>query len=405
MEFSLSSQKSHRGAPAPGCGAGARSDHGSALALLLVTRNADWSRAVHGAAAEINGSDVLACAARDAISRLAGSASRYSHVLVDRNGADGLFDALADLATEAACPDTDMLALGKSGASRPRIREIPTATAGSVREALMASAEPRDTQSFNLSELRAALDGAMIETRYQPIIRIADRQPVGLEALARLNHPEQGTLLPDRFVPQIEDAGLAADLTRIVSERAFTDLSGAFLAGRGLRMSINFPLDVILKDAALDMLEDQRSKFGLRAEHVIIELTESRPVNDTSLLRRSLERLRALGYGVAIDDVGPAVPRLEPLLDLPFSSLKLDKDLVQQALASTNTSNFLAATIAQAKARGLTVVAEGVETIEIWDKMRALGADEAQGFLAARPLPVAAVPIWWSSWLGHEQSA
>lgn len=265
----------------------------------------------------------------------------------------------------------------------------------------MASSPTRNGPTMNLAELTAALHGAMIETRYQPIIRITDRHPVGVEALARLNHPERGTLLPDRFVPQLEDAGLAAELTRLVSARAFADLAGPFLAERGLRMSVNFPLDVLLQPAALDRLEEQRIAAGLSATHVVIELTESRPVDDIPMLRRSLERLRGLGYGAAIDDVGPAVPRLGPLLELPFTSLKLDKDLVQQVNDSAEIATFLATTIVQAKARGLTVVAEGVETQAIWDRMRDLGADEVQGFLAARPLPVAAVPIWWDAWMGQ----
>jgi EAL domain-containing protein (putative c-di-GMP-specific phosphodiesterase class I) len=131
----------------------------------------------------------------------------------------------------------------------------------------------------------------------------------------------------------------------------------------------------------------------------VIELTESRPVEDIPVLRRSLERLRGLGYGAAIDDVGPAVPRLAPLLELPFTSLKLDKDLVQQVCDAPEVLRFLADTIVKAHARGLTVVAEGVETDAIWEQMRELGADEVQGFLAARPLPVAAVPIWWDAWM------
>ena len=131
-------------------------------------------------------------------------------------------------------------------------------------------------------------------------------------------------------MPQIEDAGLAAELTGLVSARAFADLAGPFLTERGLRMSVNFPLDVLLQPAALDRLEEQRIAAGLAADHIVIELTESRPVDDIPMLRRSLERLRGLGYGAAIDDVGPAVPRLAPLLELPFTSLKLDKDLVQQ---------------------------------------------------------------------------
>ena len=371
------------------------------LSLLLVTRSATWTRAVRGAAAEMGGGDVSTCGARDAVMRLAGTASRYSHLLVDRDDSDGLFDELADLANEVAGPVTDMLALGATKTRRPYMRVIPAATARSVREALMTSTPSRDRPTIDLAELRAALNGTMIENRYQPIIRFADRHPVGLEALARLNHPQKGTLLPDRFVPQIEHAGLAADLTRLVSACAFGDLAGPFLAGRNLRMSVNFPLDVLLDPLAIDVLEEQRVVFGISADRIIIELTESRPVEDFTLLRRSLERLRGLGYGAAIDDVGPAVPRLTPLLELPFTSLKLDKDLVQQVLNSPEIRDFLANTIAQAKAHELVVVAEGVETDAIWDEMRSMGADHAQGFLAARPLPVAAVPIWWESWMAQ----
>lgn len=289
------------------------------------------------------------------------------------------------------------------GAQLSNIRVIAADTSRSAAPMLTSQASHQPAMA--LTELRAALKGSMIEARYQPIVRVADRLPVGLEALARLNHPDRGTLLPDSFVPQIEDAGLAADLTELMSAIAFADLAGPFLSGRGLRMSVNFPLDVLLRPAALDRLEEQRAAAGLRAGQIIIELTESRPVDDIPLLRRSLDRLRGLGYGAAIDDVGPAVPALVPLLDLPFTSLKLDKVLVQQVADSTETLDFLAATVAQAKARGLTVVAEGVETGAIWDQMRSIGVDQIQGFLAARPLPVAAVPIWWDAWMGQGSPA
>ncbi len=373
----------------------------SAISLLLVSRSAAWTRAVHGATRELGGGDVFTCDARGALARLAGTASHYSQLLVDPNDADWPRDALAAQAKAVSAHDTDMLVLGSSDSRHPHIRAVPTATSRSIAEALMESSPSRADSTMDVAELRAALRGAMIETRYQPITRIADRRPVGLEALVRLNHPERGTLLPDRFVPQIEDAGLAAELTGLVSARAFADLAGPFLAERGLRMSVNFPLDVLLQPAALDRLEEQRIAAGLAASQIVIELTESRPVDDIPMLRRSLERLRGLGYGAAIDDVGPAVPRLAPLLELPFTSLKLDKDLVQQVNDVPAVRTFLAETIVQAKAHGLTVVAEGVETDAIWDQMRDLGADEVQGFLAARPLPVAAVPIWWDAWMGQ----
>ncbi|MEA2738369.1 MAG: hypothetical protein QOH05_1676, partial [Acetobacteraceae bacterium] len=252
----------------------------SEINLLLVSRSPKWFRAVHCATRELGGGDVLTCDARDALARLAGTAFHYSHLLVDRNDAEGLLDELADLATEVAAPDTDMLVLGSADARHPRIRVVSTATSRSVAEALMASSPPRGGPAMDLAELTAALQGAMIENRYQPIVRVADRQPVGLEALARLNHPQRGTLLPDRFVPQIEHAGLAAELTGLVSTRAFADLGGPFLAGRDLRMSVNFPLDVLLQPAALDRLEEQRISAGLVADQIVVELTESRPVDD-----------------------------------------------------------------------------------------------------------------------------
>jgi EAL domain-containing protein (putative c-di-GMP-specific phosphodiesterase class I) len=266
----------------------------------------------------------------------------------------------------------------------------------------MTGFPPRDQAPMDLAELRAALGGTMIENRYQPIVRMADRRVIGVEALARLNHPQKGTLLPDRFVPQFEDAGLGAALTGLVSARAFADMTEPWLADRGIRMSVNFPLDVLLEDAALLRLEAQRDMFGIPAGRIVIELTESRPVEDFPMLRRSLDRLRSLGYGVAIDDAGPAVPRLAELLDLPFTSLKLDKELVKDVAACPAIRDALAATIAQGKWHGLTVVAEGVESAVIWDRMRALGVDEAQGFLVARPLPLAAVPMWSEAWVGQD---
>ena len=375
---------------------------GRGLNLLLVTRDAAWTVAVKGAAQSLDDSSVNACVARDAVNALASISSHYSHVLVDEEGADGLFNEIADLATEIAQPDTDMLALGILGRARRRVRIIRSATTQSVREALMATLPPRGRSAIEMSELRAALDGAMIETRYQPIIRVADRRPVGLEALARLNHPQEGTILPDRFVPQIEDAGLAAALTSLVSARALADLNGPFLAERGLLMSVNFPLDVLLQPDALTHLEEQRIASDIPADRIIVELTESRPVEDLKGLSSVLERLRALGYGAAIDDVGPGVPHIHALLDLPFTCMKIDKDLVQQACDDGDGHAFLRDVISRAKAKGLFIVAEGVESAEIWNIMADLGVHAVQGFLAARPLPVAAVPIWWDSWLQNQ---
>jgi EAL domain-containing protein (putative c-di-GMP-specific phosphodiesterase class I) len=249
-----------------------------------------------------------------------------------------------------------------------------------------------------LTEIRAALASAMVEARYQPVVRLADRGVVGLEALARLNHPARGTLLPEDFVPQIEEAGLAGQLTELVVACAFADMTGAALAPMGLSVSLNFPLDVLVGTAALAWLDSQRQAACIAVERVIIELTESQPVRDLAALRGAVERLRRAGYQIVIDDVGPAVTGLDQLLDLPFTGIKLDKAVVRQVGTAPDFVPDMERIIGGAKARGLTVVAEGIESVALWHRLRALGADLAQGFLVAHPLPAAAVPLWLKSW-------
>lgn len=388
----------------------ARPAHGltaqAGIQLLLVSRTPQWEEAVQAVAAEIGGSRVVSCDARGALVQIA-SARRFSHLLLEDGCADGLFDALADLTSSHALTNTSLLLLGGSD-STSSTAVIHSANHGTIREAL-ATEQPRSDlprtvpdSAIPATELRDAISGTMIEARYQPIVRLADREPVAFEALARLNHPARGTLLPDRFVPQLEGAGLARALTESVCARVFADVARPLIPARPLAVAVNFPLDVLLDPAALSMLEERRAAAGISTGLVVIELTESRPVQDIRALARSLDWLRALGYGVSIDDVGPAVPQLLPLLDLPFTCMKLDKDIVRRSMDDADALAFLVTKSNTAKARGMTVVAEGVETQALWDRMLSIGVDEAQGFLVARPLPASAVPIWLEAWQADE---
>ena len=245
----------------------------------------------------------------------------------------------------------------------------------------------------------------MIETRYQPIVRLADRKPVAVEVLARMNHPIRGTLLPHLFVPQMEDAGLAPALTEAVTRRAFADMTNRSLLPYGLEIALNFPLDVLLVPQAMVLLDAQRRIAGIEAKQVIIELTESRPVEDVVGLRRAIERLRAAGYGVVIDDIQPEVPQLQALLELPFTGVKLDKDLVLLLADDAGLRNFILDIVDVAKSRGLTVTAEGVENLASWYRLAGLGVDMAQGFLIARPLLAVAVPVWLRRWSKRQSFA
>ena len=248
------------------------------------------------------------------------------------------------------------------------------------------------------ADLRAALAGELFETRYQPIVRLDNGAPVGLEVLARLNHPSLGTVLPEQFVPQIEDAGLAAELTELVAASAFADMAGAAIGPLGLAIGINLPLELLLVPAALERLDTQRRAAGLYASQVVIELTESQPVTDLIGLGRAIERVRQVGYRAVIDDVALSVPLVAELMELPFTGLKLDKGLVQDMARYPVSRAFVARIIAAAATRGLTITAEGVEDLATWIELRAMGTDQAQGFLVAHPLEAAEVPRWMAGW-------
>jgi EAL domain-containing protein (putative c-di-GMP-specific phosphodiesterase class I) len=367
--------------------------------VLLVSQDPRWTAPVREAVAA-QGGVVETVSARSAVARLACAGPHLSHILVDRNDADGLLETLAELTSDTASPEVTLLVLGRDANESIDPRVIASANRQSIEASLAVGHFPSERNEPTLPrvELLEVVTGAMIETRYQPIVRIADRTTMAVEVLARLNHPTHGTVTPDWFVPRFEDAGLSFTLTDLVSTRALADLTGPGFTGLGLAMALNYPLKVLSHPEAAANLDERRESLGLTPEQVQIELTESRPVEDFAALGRSLDHLRALGYRISIDDVGPAVKNLDRLLTLPFTGLKLDKGIVRLIGTQGPGASMAPMVFEKALARGLTVVAEGVETQEMWDRLRALGVQEAQGYFIARPLPAAAVPVWLEAW-------
>ncbi len=369
--------------------------------ILLVCRDPSWDRAVRDATTGIGRCGSVSSVRADvALRHLAALPDYYSHLLVENNSDETLLDTLIQLTSNAAGSETEMLMLGGGTRHVPHINVITAATSQSVREALMLNPPQRGQTrtDLHLSEVRAALENAQISARYQPIVRLKDRGLAALEVLARLDHPVIGTVMPDRFVPQVEDAGLAEQLTELIAARAFADMTGSALSALKTPITINFPLSVLLRSEAISVLEAQRTASGLPADQVVVELTESTPVEDFVALRKAVEHVRALGYRAAIDDVSPTVPGLDELLSIPFTSLKLDKDLFTGQFDDAGIADFVRDTIRRAHEHNMQVIAEGIETVEMWRKVKALGVDAAQGFLIARPLPAAAVSIWLEGW-------
>ncbi len=271
-------------------------------------------------------------------------------------------------------------------ASFPGLLRAPAEAGGATRAPL------------TVPELHEALANGWVSARYQPVVRMADRRPVALEVLARVEHPARGTLTPDLFIPQMEDAGLAWPLTQAITRRAFAEWGSGRLQQFGLALALNVPLDVLLMPEALDWLDATRAQADIPPTLITVELTESRPLTQLDALTAAARRLHDAGYEMAIDDVGPTVRDHRELLSMAFSVLKLDKDLVRNSESDPAANTFLMDSIAAARAARLTIIAEGVEDEAVWARMAALGIEQAQGFLIARPLPAAQIPAWLDGW-------
>lgn len=246
--------------------------------------------------------------------------------------------------------------------------------------------------------LRRLLAGSGLRTCYQPMVDMNSRQIVALEALARLRLSRHVTLFPADFLPQVEAAGLASALTDAVANRALNDWAVLGEPATRPLLSINFSLDVLLSPSALTKLEDRRVAAGIPARSVLIELTESRPVDDLLRLRRAVERFRKAGYLIALDDITPSVPHLESLIDMPFTDLKLDKAVIQAAPHWPDAAKFIEHMIKRAQPHNLAVTAEGVEDAVTWTVMRKLGIRYAQGFLISQPVLAEDIPGWCAEW-------
>ena len=254
---------------------------------------------------------------------------------------------------------------------------------------------------LTIEDLEDALARGRIEARYQPIVNMADRRPTGFEVLARLDHPVHGLVEADIFVPAMEAAGLGRRLSEAVVSRAVQDWQAFDLGALGMTIAVNLPLDVLMMPDTPDWLEAALHGSTLGARQLVIELTESQELGCMPSLASAVERYRALGYRLAIDDVGPEIRDHRPLLDLPFSMMKLDRGLVLGVGDAAAREEFLDFALTAAHEAGLLVVAEGIEDASSWGRMAAAGIDQAQGFHIGYPMRASEIADWHADWIAR----
>jgi diguanylate cyclase (GGDEF)-like protein len=248
------------------------------------------------------------------------------------------------------------------------------------------------------SGLRRALDRGELRVYYQPIVDTRTEEPTGFEALVRWEHPERGLVSPAEFIPVAEETGLIVPIGEWVLAEALaqtqtwrTELPGA----ADFTIAVNLSASQLLSPALLRSVSTALATSGIPASAVHLEITESVVMNDVERSIATLQALRSRGVALAVDDFGTGYSSLSYLRQLPVTTLKIDRSFVDElGEDSEHGRSIVDAIISLARAMGLNVVAEGVETRGQLSALQRLRADRAQGYLWSKPLPAADVPAW-----------
>jgi EAL domain-containing protein (putative c-di-GMP-specific phosphodiesterase class I) len=238
----------------------------------------------------------------------------------------------------------------------------------------------------------AVADGSL-RVHYQPTVSLEARTVLGVEALARWEHPELGALLPDEFVPVLEATGQIAGLTAFVLDEALA--AARRWLDRGLRLSVAVNLSVrSLDDSFPGLVADALARHGVPAELLTLEVTESGMSAEREYAMPALRTLHAMGCRLAVDDFGTGQSSLAHLRRLPVDQVKIDKSFVLGMGTETGDAAVVRAIVEMGHTLGLTVVAEGVEDSAVRAALAEMGCDVAQGYLVSRPLPAGHLDQW-----------
>ena len=243
-------------------------------------------------------------------------------------------------------------------------------------------------------DLRQAIGSKQLELYYQPKIDSHSREVTAAEALLRWRHPQRGVVSPEVFIPLAERHGLIGAIGDWVLDEALKQAAAWRKFGLRMRVAVNVSGYQMRQDDFANRLERGLRSHGLEANDITCEIAESVAMEDTAVTHRAFERIGKLGVHLSIDDFGTAQSSLTKLRRLPVGELKIDRAFVADLASSEEAQTVVQATVQMAHTLNLRVVAEGVETEMQRDRLLALGCDEMQGFLFAKPMSARAFGLW-----------
>lgn len=238
-------------------------------------------------------------------------------------------------------------------------------------------------------ELKRAVENNLMTLEYQPKLSLTARQRYSAEALMRWKHPTLGKVSPAEFIPQAERTGLITALTNFTLTSAIEQIASWSRNGLTFSVAVNLSAQVIHDTRLPAFIDDLLSQHKVPPKQLTVELTESAIMYDPEAALEVANQITEIGVRLSIDDFGTGYSSLAYLSRLPGQELKIDRSFVCRMLSSPTDAMIVRSTVDLAHSLGMEVVAEGIDRLDILQRLVALGCDYGQGFLIARPTPPA----------------
>jgi diguanylate cyclase (GGDEF)-like protein len=293
----------------------------------------------------------------------------------------------------ACCPEH-----GSDPTTLMRHADVAMYAAKARRGGLMMYDPQRDEHSPArlqlVSELRDSLDDEHLSLHFQPEIEVVSGRRVRLEALLRWKRPGGALLLPGDFLPLVETSDMIDRIFRWVLNAAVRECCRWRKAGSDVGVSINLATHNLRDSQLPDQVARALSAHGLAPQHLTIEITESGIMGDATHAAGVCRRLRDIGVGLSIDDFGTGYSSLVHLKHLPFTEIKIDRSFTREMLSNEHDAAIVRSIIDLGQQLGRVIVAEGVESRAVLDRLREYGCDLAQGYFISRPLARESLYDW-----------
>ena len=251
----------------------------------------------------------------------------------------------------------------------------------------------------SVKDLRKAIHKNQLTLFYQPQVNFNDGSLAGVEALVRWEHPTHGLICPDDFIYLAESSGLIEQLTEQVIHLAIKQSQEWQKQNLQIKISVNISAQNITSLALPEHLTHLVNESEIDPSMLMLEVTETELMTELTTSLDILTRLRLKGFKLSIDDFGTGYSSLSQLHRAPFTELKIDKSFSMTMVSNSESKAIVETCILLGHNLKMSVIAEGVENKEIWNLLKTMGCDKAQGYFLAKPLPITQFDQWLKEYI------